>query len=92
MRYTALAGGLFYGISHNQALKSAGRAAQEKHEYEAQENKISEAKRAWEERQKPASSGESFISFMRGRMVEWVAVPGLKTTQIAENAWTAGAG
>ncbi|KZO94096.1 hypothetical protein CALVIDRAFT_485062, partial [Calocera viscosa TUFC12733] len=57
VRYSALLGGIFYGIVHRRTLQSQEDVKKEAHEYERKEKLIKEAREAWQRKQAGPSSG-----------------------------------
>ena len=57
MRYTALLGGVFYGIVHRRSLQKAHDAEVKHHAIHEREHLIEEAKEAWKRKQESAKDG-----------------------------------
>lgn len=63
VRYTALLGGVFYGIAHRRSLQKAHDADVKSHAIHEREHLIAEAKEAWKKKQEsPKGGGESLLS------------------------------
>lgn len=62
VRYTALLGGVFYGIAHRRSLQKAHDADVKSHAIHEREHLIAEAKEAWKKKQEsPKGGGESLF-------------------------------
>lgn len=62
VRYTALLGGVFYGIAHRRSLQKAHDADVKSHAIHQREHLIAEAKEAWKKKQEsPKGGGESLF-------------------------------
>ena len=57
MRYTALLGGVFYGIVHRRTLQKAHDAEVKHHAIHEREHLIEEAKEAWKKKQEAPKGG-----------------------------------
>ena len=57
MRYTALLGGVFYGIAHRRSLQKAHDADVKHHAIHEREHLIEEAKEAWKRKKESGKDG-----------------------------------
>ncbi|OSD06184.1 hypothetical protein PYCCODRAFT_1431995 [Trametes coccinea BRFM310] len=57
VRYTALLGGVFYGIAHRRSLQKAHDAEVKQHAIHEREHLIAEAKEAWKKKQESGKDG-----------------------------------
>ncbi|KAI0652364.1 ATP synthase E chain-domain-containing protein [Trametes meyenii] len=57
VRYTALLGGVFYGIAHRRSLQKAHDADVKQHAIHEREHLIAEAKDAWKKKQESNKGG-----------------------------------
>ncbi|TBU34407.1 ATP synthase E chain-domain-containing protein [Dichomitus squalens] len=57
VRYTALLGGVFYGIVHRRSLQKAHDAEVKHHAIHEREHLIEEAKEAWKKKQESSKGG-----------------------------------
>ena len=63
MRYTALLGGVFYGIVHRRSLQNAHDADVKHHAIHEREHLIEEAKGAWQRKESSKDGGEYMSYF-----------------------------
>ena len=60
VRYTALLGGVFYGIVHRRSLQKAHDAEVKHHAIHEREHLIAQAKEAWKKKQESAKGGGEY--------------------------------
>jgi F-type H+-transporting ATP synthase subunit e len=70
VRYTALAGGVLYGIVHQRTLQKRENKRKEEHEIHRREQLIQEAKEAWKRKQASGNKGGEFLFFSFLRVME----------------------
>jgi F-type H+-transporting ATP synthase subunit e len=58
VRYTALLGGVFYGITHRRTLQKEADAARIDHAVHDREHLVARAKEAWKQKQADAKSSD----------------------------------
>ncbi|ATY59592.1 ATPase, F0 complex, subunit E [Cordyceps militaris CM01] len=56
LRWSALAGGLFYGFSHQRAITATQKANHSKHEYDQKAKLIEQAKAEYNKQKNPAAA------------------------------------
>ena len=64
VRYTALLGGVFYGIVHRRSLQKAHDAEVKHHAIHEREHLIEEAKEAWKKKQQSSKDGGKYLPSM----------------------------
>ncbi len=62
VRYTALLGGVFYGIAHRRSLQKAHDADVKSHAIHERAHLIAEAKEAWKKKQESPKGGGELLS------------------------------
>lgn len=65
LRWSALAGGLFYGFSHQRAITATQKAEHSKHEYEKKQKLIEQAKAEYAKQKNPAPASSDNGAFLR---------------------------
>ena len=88
VRYTALLGGVFYGIVHRRSLQKAHDAEVKHHAIHEREHLIEEAKEAWKKKQQSSKDGGEYIPSMLFRRTA-VKLPSLSSVpQITRSTCT----
>ncbi|EJU02835.1 hypothetical protein DACRYDRAFT_51184, partial [Dacryopinax primogenitus] len=62
VRYSALLGGIFYGIVHRRTLQGEENAKKEAHDHQRRDQLIKEAREAWKKKQVTPTSGGELIT------------------------------
>ncbi|KAL2890065.1 atp synthase subunit e [Ceratocystis lukuohia] len=63
LRWSSLAFGVFYGFTHQRAIRSEEKAAAAKHEYEHKESLIAKAKAEYAKNKNPAPASSQSVDF-----------------------------
>ncbi|GAM38729.1 hypothetical protein TCE0_033f09696 [Talaromyces pinophilus] len=62
LRWSALFGGVFYGLYHQSTLNSQAKHAEQEREYKHKESLIAKAKAEWAKKNAPASANNGLIT------------------------------
>lgn len=86
LRWSALGGGLFYGLYHQSTIKAADKLAASRAEYERKENLIQQAKAAYVKKTQPQDKFNSGCEFLSSKTPARITISG--TLGMLQGHWT----